>query len=116
MSRNKARLRRHTRIRKKIQGSAELPRLCVFRSNAHIEAQLVDDVAGHTLISASTKEKGANIAASATIAAASEVGRRLGERAAEKKIQAVVFDRGGYKYHGRVAALASAVREAGIKF
>ncbi len=116
MSRNKARLRRRIRIRKKIQGSAEVPRLCVFRSNAHIEAQMIDDRVGHTLLSASSREKGANIASPSTIAAAKEVGKLLGERAAEKKIQAVVFDRGGYKFHGRVKALASAVREAGIKF
>ena len=111
----KARLKRHTRVRSKIFGTAECPRLDVFRSLQNIYAQLIDDVNGVTLVSASTTEKdfkdyGGNIDA------AKAVGKKLAERAAEKNIKDVVFDRGGYVYHGRVAALAEGAREGGLNF
>lgn len=115
-TRNKARRRRHFRIRKKIFGTSDRPRLCVFRSNLHIEAQLVDDLKGHTLVFASTKEKAGKISAPSTIPAAKEIGRLIGERAKEQNIESVLFDRAGYKFHGRVAALAEGAREAGLKF
>jgi large subunit ribosomal protein L18 len=99
--------RRRTRIRAKIKGTAERPRLSVFRSNKHISAQLIDDVAGETLVASSG---GGNVAA------AGEVGRDLAKKALELKIKNVVFDRGGYKYHGRVKALAEAARENGLEF
>ena len=109
------RQRRHARVRAKISGTAECPRLDVFRSLQHIYAQLIDDVAGVTLVAASTTEKdfteyGGNIEA------AKAVGKLLAERAAEKNIKDVVFDRGGYVYHGRVAALAEGAREGGLNF
>ena len=111
----KARLKRHTRVRSKISGTAECPRLDVFRSLQNIYAQLIDDVNGVTLVSASTTEKdfkdyGGNIDA------AKAVGKKLAERAAEKNIKDVVFDRGGYVYLGRVAALAEGAREGGLNF
>ena len=115
-SRNQARVKRHFSIRKKISGVAERPRLCVFRSNNHIEAQLIDDEQGHTLISASTKEKALKINNANTISAAKEIGRLIGERASKKNIESILFDRSGYKFHGRVAALAEGIREAGLKF
>ncbi len=110
-----ARLKRHKRVRSKISGTAECPRLNVFRSLQHIYAQLIDDVAGVTLVSASTTEKdftnyGGNKEA------AKEVGKLLAERAKEKNITDVVFDRGGYVYTGRVAALAEGAREGGLNF
>lgn len=109
------RTRRHIRVRTKISGTTECPRLCVFRSNANIYAQVIDDVAGHTLASASTldkevKEKHANKVA------AKEVGALVAKRALEKNITTVVFDRGGYIYHGIVKELAESAREAGLKF
>ncbi|MDR1631099.1 MAG: 50S ribosomal protein L18 [Oscillospiraceae bacterium] len=112
---NKARLHRHKRVRGKISGTAECPRLNVFRSAKHIYAQIIDDVAGVTLASASTVEKefteyGGNKDAAHT------VGKLLAERAAEKSITTVVFDRGGYIYHGRVQSLAEGAREGGLKF
>ena len=112
---NKARLKRHKRVRAKISGTAACPRLCVYRSNANIRAQIIDDVAGVTLVSASTHEKdfegnGGNKAA------ARWVGKTIGERAAAKGITEVVFDRGGYLYHGRVSELAEGARESGLKF
>jgi large subunit ribosomal protein L18 len=112
---NKARLKRHKRVRAKISGTAECPRLNVFRSLQHIYAQLIDDVAGVTLVSASTTEKdftnyGGNKEA------AKAVGMLLAERAKEKNITDVVFDRGGYVYQGRVAALAEGAREGGLNF
>lgn len=114
LSRNDSRLKRHARIRRKISGSAECPRLNVFRSNAHIHAQIIDDVNGVTLASASSVdmklENGSNIEA------ATKVGAAIGERAKAAGIENVVFDRGGYVYHGRVKALAEAAREAGLKF
>jgi large subunit ribosomal protein L18 len=111
------RQQRHLRVRKKVSGSAERPRLGVFRSSKHIYAQVINDEEGKTLVSASTldKELGLNGSAS-TVDAAKAVGRMLAQRAAEKGIRTVVFDRGGYLYHGRVAALADGAREGGLEF
>ncbi|MGD0309499.1 MAG: 50S ribosomal protein L18 [Acidobacteriota bacterium] len=108
----------HMRIRRKLSGSGRRPRLCVFRSLAHIYAQVVDDLAGKTLVSASTVESavGANKGKAGNIAAAKLVGKAIAERAKAQGIEAVVFDRGGYLYHGRVKALAEAAREGGLKF
>ena len=115
---NKIRKRKHVRVRKKISGTAECPRLCVFRSNAHIYAQIIDDVAGTTLVAASTLDKDvkSSVSNGSNIEAASQVGKLVAERAQAKGITEVVFDRGGYLYHGRVAALAQAAREAGLSF
>ena len=115
------RSRIHKRIRRKLSGTAARPRLAVFRSEAHIYAQVIDDVAGATVVSASTvdkvdksdkggKTKGGNVAA------AKAIGKLVAERAKEKGIKSVVFDRGGYQYHGRVKALSDAAREAGLEF
>ena len=112
---NKARLKRHRRVRAKISGTPERPRLNVFRSTKHIYAQLIDDVNGVTLASANTLEKGFE-GATGNIEAAKKVGLVLAERAKAKGIEEVVFDRGGYLYHGRVAALAEGAREGGLKF
>ena len=110
-----ARLKRHKRVRAKISGTAERPRLNVFRSLQHIYAQLIDDVAGVTLVSASSTEKDfTNYGGNKD--AAKEVGKLLAERAKEKNITDVVFDRGGYVYTGRVAALAEGAREGGLNF
>ena len=111
---NKVRQRRHTRVRGKISGTAERPRLNVYRSNKNIYAQLIDDVAGVTLASASTLDAAVETAPKTEQAA--KVGALVAERAASKGIVDVVFDRGGYLYHGRVQALAEAAREAGLKF
>ena len=109
------RLHRHVRVRAKISGTPECPRLNVFRSNANIYAQLIDDVNGVTLASANTVEK-AFEGAAGNCEAAKKVGMTLAERAKEKGITEVVFDRGGYVYHGRVAALAEGAREGGLQF
>ena len=109
------RLKRHIRVRGKVSGTAERPRLNVFRSNANIYAQLIDDVNGVTLASANTLEK-AFEGAAGNCEAARKVGLTLAERAKEKGITEVVFDRGGYVYHGRVAALAEGAREGGLQF
>ena len=110
--------RRHQRIRKKLQGTAERPRLAVFRSNRHIYAQLIDDVAQHTLVAASTldRELKEKLTSSATCEASAEVGKLVAKRALAKDIQQVVFDRGGNLYHGRVKALAESARETGLNF
>ena len=115
---NIARKIRHTRVRKRISGTPEQPRLNVFRSSMHICAQIIDDTKGHTLISASTLEKEfkAKSPTGGNIAAAKIVGTMLAERAKAAGIERVVFDRGGYLYHGRIAALADAAREAGLHF
>jgi len=105
----------HRRIRRKLRGTAERPRLAVFRSVAHIYAQVIDDAGGRTLASASSVDKGARIDGG-NLAAAKAIGARVAERAREKGIKAVVFDRGGYQYHGRVKALAEAARAAGLEF
>lgn len=111
-----ARRRRiHVRIRQKVKGTPERPRLAVFRSLKHIYAQIIDDRAGRTVVSASSTEKGASVAGG-NVAGAREVGRLVAERAREKGITRVVFDRGGYLYHGRIKALAEAARQAGLEF
>ena len=112
---NAQRLKRHKRVRGKISGTPERPRLNVFRSNANIYAQIIDDVNGVTLVSASTLDKEFEGAAG-NAEAAKKVGQKVAERALAKGIETVVFDRGGYVYHGRVAALAEGAREAGLKF
>ena len=111
-----ARSRRHFRVRKKVRGTAARPRLAVFRSNKHIYAQVIDDVAGRTVASASTVEQDGAKGSAATVAAATAVGERLGARVKQAGIAAVVFDRGGFKYHGRVAAVADGARSAGLEF
>ncbi len=118
IDKNKDRLKRHSRIRKKISGSAECPRLSVYRSLNHIYAQIIDDVAGNTLVACSTVEKAlANeIAGKSKSEVATIVGKKLAEKALAKGIKQVVFDRGGYLYIGRVKALADGAREAGLDF
>ena len=113
-----ARLRRHARVRAKLNGNAASPRLCVFRSLNHIYAQVIDDDKGHTLVTASTLDGDvkSNVDGKAKSAKAALVGTLVAKRAMDKGIKQVVFDRGGYKYHGRVKALAEAAREAGLKF
>ena len=115
VNKNAMRLKRHVRVRGKISGTPERPRLNVFRSNANIYAQIIDDVNGVTLVSANTLEKDFE-GATGNIEAAKKVGAVLAERAKAKGIEQVVFDRGGYIFHGRVAALAEGAREAGLKF
>ena len=115
VNKNAMRLKRHVRVRGKISGTPECPRLNVFRSNANIYAQLIDDVNGVTLVAANTLEKGFE-GATGNVEAAKKVGATLAERAKAKGIEQVVFDRGGYIFHGRVAALAEGAREAGLKF
>ncbi|GEL13250.1 50S ribosomal protein L18 [Lapidilactobacillus concavus] len=112
---NKTRQKRHTRVRAKISGTAERPRLNVFRSNKNIYAQLIDDVEGVTLASASTLDKELN-ATGTKVEEAQQVGELIAKRAQAKNITEVVFDRGGYLYHGRVQALAESARENGLKF
>ena len=112
VSRNEMRKVRHTRIRENLSGT----RLCVFRSNANIEAQIIDDVKGVTLVSASSLEKELNLKNGGNIEAAKVIGAEVAKRAKKAKINAVVFDRGGYLYHGRVQALAEAARENGLEF
>ena len=113
-----ARKRRHRRVRKKIFGVADRPRLCVLRSLRHIYAQVIDDSIGHTIASASTldAEVGAQVDGKTKVGAAELVGALVARRALAKGISRVVFDRGGYKYHGRVKALAEAARKAGLEF
>ena len=110
------RTRRHLRVRNKISGTAERPRLCVYRSNTNLYVQIIDDVAGNTLVAASTLDKDLNIASTGNVEAAKAVGAAVAKRALEKNITSVVFDRGGYIYDGRVAALAEAARENGLQF
>jgi len=112
-TRTNARQRRHGRVRKDIRGSAQRPRLAVFRSNRHIYAQLIDDDLGHTLAYASSRELGT---AGLTMEAAASVGKLVGARGKEAGLSAVVFDRGGFPFHGRVKALAEAAREEGLQF
>ena len=109
------RLVRHARVRKKVRGSPERPRLCVFRSLRHIYAQVIDDSTGHTLVACSSLEAG-EATPSPKLTASQSVGKLVAERALEKGITQVVFDRGGYKFHGRIKALAEASREGGLKF
>jgi large subunit ribosomal protein L18 len=118
LNRAAERRRIHSRIRKKLSGHEKRPRLCVFRSLNHIYAQIVDDSKGTTLVAASTVEKDVrgDMKGCGSIAAAKQVGKAIAERAKSKGIESVVFDRGGYLYHGRVKALAEAARESGLKF
>ena len=118
IDKNEIRKRKHLRVRKSVSGTTERPRLCVYRSNSHIYAQIIDDEAGVTLVSASSLDKDikGEISNGSNIEAASAVGKLVAERAAAKEIKDVVFDRGGYLYHGRVQALAEAAREAGLNF
>ncbi len=111
-----SRLRRHRRVRKKVRGTPERPRLSVFRSSRHISAQLIDDDSGVTLAAASTLEAGLRSQPGGNVAAARSLGALIAQRALDAGIGAAVFDRGGYRYHGRVAALADAARETGLKF
>ena len=111
-----ARIRRHRRVRKHVRGSAERPRLAVFRSNKHISAQVIDDRSGATLAAASTHESELRTGSTANTDAATEVGRVVAERAKAAGVSQVVFDRGGFLYHGRVAAVAEAARTAGLEF
>ncbi|NLL19258.1 MAG: 50S ribosomal protein L18 [Clostridia bacterium] len=118
LDKNAVRVKKHYRIRNKISGTPERPRLCVYRSNKHIYAQIIDDVNGNTLVAASTLEaplKG-ELATCCNKEAAKQVGKLIGEKALAKGIKSVVFDRGGYLYHGRVASLAEGAREAGLEF
>jgi len=114
INKNVSRKRRHARVRNKISGTPECPRLCVYRSNKNIEAQIIDDVNGVTLVSSSSMslklENGSNVEAAAA------VGKDIAEKALAKKLDTIVFDRSGYIYHGRIKALAEAAREAGLKF
>ena len=116
VSRNEMRKIRHTRIRENLSGTGERPRLCVFRPNANIEAQIIDDVKGVTLVSASSLEKELNLKNGGNVEAAKVIGAEIAKRAKKAKINTVVFDRGGYLYHGRVKALAEAAREGGLEF
>jgi large subunit ribosomal protein L18 len=110
------RIRRHARVRKHLGGTPERPRLAVFRSGRHISAQVIDDSAGRTLASASTVEASLRASTGGNVAAADAVGRLVAERAIAAGVTRVVFDRGGYRYHGRVAALADAARKGGLEF
>jgi large subunit ribosomal protein L18 len=116
-ARREGRLRRHRRVRKKVHGTAARPRLAVHRSNKHITVQVIDDDDGRTLAAAATTEVDQRAAGSgATVAAAARVGELIAERAKAAGVSTVVFDRGGYAYHGRVAAIAEAARNAGLEF
>jgi len=116
-ARRSGRIRRHRRVRKKIHGTAARPRLAVFRSNRHLSVQVIDDDAGATLAAASTNEADQRAAGSgSSVEAASRVGELIAERAKAAGVDKVVFDRGGFAYHGRIAAVASAAREAGLEF
>jgi large subunit ribosomal protein L18 len=115
---NKVRLRKHVRVRKKITGTSDKPRLCVFRSAKHIYAQIIDDTKGATLVAASTSDEAlkGKMDYTGNKSAAREVGKLIGSKALDKGIKQVVFDRGGYLYHGRVKELADGAREAGLEF
>lgn len=118
IDRNEVRIRKHERVRKKIHGTSERPRLCVFRSLKHIYAQIIDDTKGVTLVAASTLDEAlkGKLPSTGNKEAAREVGKLIGKKALEKGIKKVVFDRGGYLYHGRVKELAEGAREAGLEF
>ncbi|MGQ0742969.1 MAG: 50S ribosomal protein L18 [Acidimicrobiales bacterium] len=111
-----ARQKRHARVRRVVKGTPDRPRLAVYRSNRHVVAQVIDDVAGRTLAAASTLEPGTRPAHSANVEVATAVGRLVAERARAAGVTKVVFDRGGYRYHGRVAAVAEAARQGGLEF
>ena len=114
-TKSEQRVRRHRRVRKKVLGTAQRPRLAVFRSNKHIYAQVIDDLSGRTLASASTIEAERRGGATATVDAAQQVGQAVAERVKAAGITTVVFDRGGFKYHGRVAAVADGARAGGLE-
>lgn len=118
VSRQKTRIKKHMKIRNRFSGSTERPRLAVFRSNNHMYAQIIDDTVGNTLVSASTLEKEikAELKKTNDVEAAAYLGTVIAKRALEKEIKAVVFDRGGFIYRGKIAALADAAREAGLEF
>ncbi|GAB4408157.1 MAG: 50S ribosomal protein L18 [Bryobacter sp.] len=116
IDRDEVRRRIHTRIRRRVKGDAERPRLAVFRSIKHIYAQVIDDRSGRTLAAASSAEKATQVASGGNVAGAKEIGKLVAERAIAAGIKKVVFDRGGFLYHGRVKALADAARESGLEF
>jgi large subunit ribosomal protein L18 len=116
ISRDEIRVRVHKRIRRNVHGAAARPRLAVFRSLKHIYAQVIDDTLGRTLVSASSAEKNSPVASGGNLAGAKEIGKLVADRAKAKGIVKVIFDRGGYLYHGRIKALADAAREAGLEF
>ena len=116
IDKNENRKARHERVRKKINGTPARPRLNIFRSGNHIYAQIIDDIAGHTLVSASTLDKTASLASTKNKDASKFVGELVAKRALEKGIEEVVFDRGGYIFHGRIKELADSARAAGLKF
>ena len=117
-SRSAIRVKKHMRVRNRLAGTTERPRLAVFRSNNHMYAQIIDDTVGNTLVAASTAEKAvkAELEKTNDVAAAAYVGKVIAERALEKGIKTVIYDRGGFVYHGKVQALADAAREAGLEF
>ena len=117
-SRSEVRRKKHMKLRNRFSGTAERPRLAVFRSNNHMYAQIIDDTVGNTLVSASTLQKDvkANLEKTNNVEAAAALGKVIAEKALEKGIKEVVFDRGGYVYHGKIQALADAAREAGLEF
>jgi large subunit ribosomal protein L18 len=115
LTKSEHRVRRHRRVRKKVRGTAARPRLAVFRSNRHIYVQAIDDDGCRTIASASTMEASLRSGATANVAAAKQVGKLVGERIKAAGVDSVVFDRGGFKYHGRVAAIAEGAREAGLE-
>jgi large subunit ribosomal protein L18 len=118
LSKDQQRRRVHARVRMKVSGTPERPRLCIYRSAGHIYTQVIDDRSGHTLVSASSvdRETKKNVKGGGNIASAKAIGKTIADRAKAAGISKVVFDRGGYKYHGRVKALADAAREAGLQF
>ena len=116
INKNASRQKRHTRVRQKINGTPSRPRLNVYRSGNHIYAQVIDDTVGHTLVSASTLDKSAGLTSTHNKEAAKFVGETVAKRALEKGIEEVVFDRGGFIYHGRIKELAESARAAGLKF
>ncbi|MEJ7799326.1 MAG: 50S ribosomal protein L18 [Ilumatobacter sp.] len=115
-ARRQGRIRRHRRVRKKVHGTEVRPRLAVHRSNKHVTVQVIDDDAGRTLAAASTNESDLRTSSGATVAAATRVGELIAERAKAAGVTTVVFDRGGFAYHGRVAAIAEAARKSGLEF
>jgi large subunit ribosomal protein L18 len=116
LSKHEARQRRHRRVRKKVRGTAEQPRLAVFRSSKHVYAQVIDDTSGRTLASASTMEASQRSGRTGSVEAARAVGKLVGDRAKAAGVASAVFDRGGFSYHGRVAGVADGAREAGLEF
>ncbi len=116
LDKNATRKQRHARVRKKVSGTTECPRLNVFRSSKHIYAQIIDDTKSTTIVSASTLDKELNLEGTGNKEAAKKIGELVAKRALEQGVTTVVFDRGGYLYHGRVQVLADAAREAGLKF